>query len=165
MSLCYILDGYNITNQMPSLALRHLKVGREGLLSLIEIYRPQGSIKNSVTVVFDGQPGILGDVQSSCVKAIFTREESADDKIRSLVAEAKNKKRIIVVTDDKELKFSVRALGAGVLSVQEFLVKIQPDKEKTGGVSLKKDEDKKVISKTTEYKITKELEKIWLKET
>ena len=167
MSLSYVLDGYNIVKQIPALALKGLKNGRESLVSIIEIYHPQGSRQNKVTIVFDGKPGIVyGEIAppSATVRVVFTEDESADDKIRRMITISNRKKQIVVVTDDKELRFSVRALGAGVLGVKEFLSKIK--RPQTSGSASKtknnSEEDEKHISKTLEYKITSEFERIWL---
>lgn len=160
MAVSYILDGYNITIQIPSLSLKNLKASREGLLRLIEYYRPQGSRKNEVTIVFDGKPGVFGGWQKSQeTKMIFSENESADDKIRELVEHSRRKKEIIVVTDDKELAASIRILGAEVSSVKDFLAKAKKDSQPET-----KDADEKRISKTLEFEITEELGKIWIKD-
>lgn len=165
MSLQYILDGYNIIKQIPPLKLKRLREGRESLVSLIEIYRPQGSIKNSVTIVFDGQSGIIGYPNPSSVRVLFSSDESADDKIKRLVSESNRKKETIVVTDDRELQFSIRLSGAKILSVSDFLAQAKgPGGERPVGKNQKpKAQEEKSISKTLEYKITSEFEKIWLK--
>ncbi len=163
MSLHYILDGHNITKQVSAFSFKNLKEGRDSLSSLIEIYHPQGSIKNQVTIVFDGQDNIFYDTQKfGNLRVIFSVNQSAEDKIISLVTQSNNKSQMIVVSDDKALKFTVRALGAKVLSVAEFLGKTAPPAAKTSGKDASK-EDEKHISKTLEHKITSEMEKIWLK--
>lgn len=146
------------------MAQRSLEDKRGALVSLIETYKPQGSAKNSVTIVFDGKSGYWGGYQSSVVQVVFSVDESADDKIKRLVSEAENARRIVVVTDDREIKYYVRGLGAEVLSVGLFLEKLRPKTDK-----LKKDHAKngarettKVISKTLEFSINSELEEIWL---
>ncbi|HOW35699.1 MAG TPA: NYN domain-containing protein [Candidatus Omnitrophota bacterium] len=165
MSLQYILDGYNIIKQIPPLKLKKLRDGRDSLVSLIEIYRPQGSIKNSVTIVFDGQSGIIGYPNPLAVKVLFSSDESADDKIKRIVSESNRKKETIVVTDDRELQFSVRLLGAKILSVADFLAqaKGQGGEGPASKGQKPKAWDEKTISKTLEYKINSEFEKIWLK--
>ena len=165
MSLHYLLDGYNIINQLPSLAQKVLEDKRSALVGLIETYKPQGSSRNTVTIVFDGKSGICGSHSSSIVKVVFTSDESADDKIKRLVAQAANKKLMVVVTDDREIKYYVRALGACVVSVKEFLEKLRPKeaKAKKAQAALGVRETTKVIPKTIEFKINSELEEIWLK--
>lgn len=158
MSLAYILDGYNIIKQIPAFAFKNLQSGRESLVSLIEIYRPQGSRKNSVTIVFDGKPGIISPQNPTSVKIIFAASESADDRIRRLVEASSRRKQIVVVTDDRELGFSLRALNAGVLGVKEFLARTKKDKAEA---SARQDEGKN-IPQALMYQITDELEKIWL---
>lgn len=162
MSLHYLLDGYNIIHQIPSLVAKKLEGGREGLIRFIDNYRPQGSRKNSVTVVFDGQAGVISPQVQRSIKVVFSQDESADDKIRSIVAKSLQKKNIVVVSDDKELRFSVRALGAKVLNVKDFLMQTRSVLVLTPKGNVKKEEEKN-IPKTLEHKITDELKKIWLK--
>ena len=121
MSVHYVLDGYNIIQQTPSLAVESLRTGRESLIQFIEIHKPQGSLKNPVTIVFDGQAGIGTPREVSAVKVVFACGESADEKIKRMVGMAGNKKNMVVVTDDREIRYHVRALGAKVLWVGEFL--------------------------------------------
>ena len=59
MSLHYILDGYNILKQIPAFNDLSLEDGRRGLMRWIETQRPQGSVNNTVTVVFDGESGFF----------------------------------------------------------------------------------------------------------
>ena len=165
MALHYLVDGYNIVKSLPDLADKPIDAGRLTLIRWLEIYRPQGSSKNLVTIVFDGQSGIDHVQTPSSVKVIFSQDESADDKIRKIVEDSDFKKRLVVVTDDRELKFSVRALGASVMAVKDFLAQAKPrgQSEVPGTGQKNKPETEKYISKTVEYKINAELEKIWLK--
>ena len=165
MSLHYILDGYNILQQIPKLALRKLESGREGLVSLLEIYRPQGNKNNPVTIVFDGKVGLAYRPQSSTVKILFSENESADDRIRHIVSNLARKKQTIVVTDDRELQASIRILGAQVLAVKDFLAQTKRDEfmPPSQKIQKKKKEEEKHISKTLEYTINDEFSKIWLK--
>ena len=164
MSLNYLLDGYNIIPALPTLDLKRLQEAREGLIRLIEIHRPQGSLSNKVTIVFDGQSEIFGQIHSGTVKIIFSRGKSADDCIKRMVADSKQKKNIVVVTNDRDIRFFVRAQGAQVVSVQDFIKKMRADfLRKRSNPSSPSGEDSKQISKTLEFKITSELEEIWVK--
>lgn len=166
MSLHYIVDGYNVLQQIPKLALRRLREGREGLVRLIEIYRPQGNKNNFVTIVFDGQPGLFHQPNVSTVKVLFSEGESADDRIRKAVSDEAKKRQTIVVTDDRELQASIRILGAQISSVREFLQKTKKEEftpSPSKGMKRKKDEEKN-IPKTLEYKINDEFSRIWLKD-
>ncbi len=92
---------------------------------------------------------------------MFSQGQSADDKIKEVVEAARNRKRIVVVTDDKEIKFYVRSLGATVLAVKDFIPRLLPEKR-----NLKSKADSregKHISHSLEHEITSELKKIWLK--
>ena len=92
-------------------ASKSLEEGRQGLISFIERQRPQGSARNQVTVVFDGKPGMYGFPVVGEVSVVFTEYETADDLIKYKVEEARNKKEIVVVTDDKQLLLYVRAVS------------------------------------------------------
>lgn len=92
---------------------------------------------------------------------VFTEYESADDLIKSRVEEAKNKKEIVVVTDDKALMLYVRSFGVAVMSVREFYSRgttVKPS-SKSGG---KPAERSKVITSGFEHTVNQEFEKIWL---
>lgn len=163
MAIHFILDGYNIVKQASPFSDLAIDVARERFIRAIERYQPQGSRRNQVTVIFDGRPGNVSPVVSASVKVIFSYDESADDRIKSLVEASDNPRNMVVVTDDREIQYYVKGLGAGVWPVKAFM-------DKTGGVLVKKDEGQagrilsqsKEISKTQEYKITQELEKLWI---
>jgi len=157
MSLHYVLDGYNIIKQLPSQSKKKLKFSRNALVQFIEGNRPQGSRKNKVTIVFDGKEDVLPYKIETSAEIIFTRKESADDNIKRIVEKSKNPKQIVVVTDDRELRFFVRRLGAKIMSVNEFISVKDKGRQKI----LK--EDKKVIPANIEREITEELKGIWLK--
>ena len=167
MALHFILDGYNVIKQTALFADKKLEDGRNALLKLIESQKPQGSIKNKVTVVFDGQPGFVGDTGKFFADVIFSCNETADDKIKHLVHEQKNRKSIVVVTNDRGIRYYVRSLGAKILKVEEFLVKVfdsHSGKKKHGNSrEIKVKGSSKGISKTLEHKINSEFKKIWLK--
>jgi len=123
MSLRYLLDGYNIVKQVPSLKNKTLKAGRDSLASFIEGRRPQGSLRNKITVVFDGKLDVGPFPGHPSIEIIFSRNESADEAIKDIVKKTKNRACLIVVTDDRDLKLDVRALGCRIMSVAEFLSK------------------------------------------
>ncbi|OGX39796.1 MAG: hypothetical protein A3D87_07320 [Omnitrophica WOR_2 bacterium RIFCSPHIGHO2_02_FULL_50_17] len=152
---------------MPLSGLEKLEEKREAFLRFLERRRPHGSLKNKVTVVFDGQPGIWGGGAASGVEVIFAKGRSADEEIKAVVAGSEHRKNMAVVTDDREIQYAVRALGAKVCGVDEFLEKAgtlrQAGKEKPSVLSPQDASAGKYISKTLEHKITSEMERIWLK--
>lgn len=127
-------------------------------MRLLESARPQGSPNNKVTVVFDGRPDVWGAQGGSFVEVLFAREESADEKIKEMVASAQNRKNMVVVTDDRDIRRAVRALGAKVRAVAEFLGKIKTPRSPQASPAGK------YISKTLECRITSEMRKIWLED-
>ena len=133
-----------------TLALNRLEDQRNFLVRFIENDRPQGSVKNRVTIVFDGKSEFTSWTQSS-VEIIFSKDESADDKIERIVSEAKNKKNMVIVTNDRDIQYAVRALGAQVKSVQQFLGKKIKIKKASG------------VPENIQSEITLELKNVWLK--
>jgi predicted RNA-binding protein with PIN domain len=164
MSIKYLLDGYNIIHQMPGPYLAKLEDRRWHLIRFIERSRPQGSAKNSVTIVFDsiGNLESFGGMASATVQVVFSQGESADDRIKKIVAQASNKKNITVVTDDRAVQYAIRALGAKASGVKAFLSQGKnsgPQNPGTDGAPS----SEKYISKRDEAEITSEMQKIWLK--
>ncbi|MDD3375007.1 MAG: NYN domain-containing protein [Candidatus Omnitrophica bacterium] len=154
MSVHYLIDGYNAVYQIPNLLRGSLQESRESLVRLVEQDCPQGSSRNLVTIVFDGQPGVGINAYAVAPKILFTENETADEAIKKIVERADLKKNIIVVTDDKEIQFYVRQFGAKVLAVKDFFLR-KPGK--------KKKDFQRSITNTEECQINQELKKVWLK--
>lgn len=165
MSQQYLLDGYNITHQMPIDLHDSLEQQRCHLIRFVETCRPQGSSRNKVTIVFDGQVDVYGGAQVSGLHIVFTSNESADAMIKRKVAESSNPRLMIVVTDDREIQRAVRHHGARVLAVKNFLKQGRlTQKSQKKNISLEFEEkNDKDLSWRAKTNITKECEKIWLK--
>lgn len=156
MSLQFVIDGYNIINH-PAFSQKCNKIrpSPEALLKLIKINRPCG--KNNAIVVFDGYPPQDFYAQADNVEVIFSREESADDKIKRIVESYGNRKIIVVVSDDNEVKFFARSSGAKAMSAEEFL---NPESKSR---SRKENMAESKLSYSQMHKINEELKKIWLR--
>lgn len=123
-------------------------------------------MKNAVTIVFDGRAAYFNQHTARTAKVVFAQTETADEKILRLVDEAKNRKSMIVVTNDRPVQFAARALGAAVMSVQEFVDKGKPApaKHRPKGSAKKQNVGaEKKISQTMEQEINEELKTRWLK--
>jgi len=164
MSLQYLLDAFNIIYQIPSLSKGSLEDQRKALIRFIDAKRPQGSGRNTVVIVFDGGPGNAPRDEALSARVLYSSDETADEKIMRLVDDAENRKSLIVVTNDRPLQYAVRALGAKVLSVRDFVAQGDPKLlPKRSGKQVKEKETPKNISHTMEHEINSEMESIWLK--
>lgn len=159
MSLQFIIDGYNIINHPLCVRThKHSEAPQSNLLEFIRIRRLTGSLKNKVTVVFDGYPpSHTESYDDTDIMAVFSRKISADDKIKLMVEESSDRKNIIVVSDDAELRNIIKSLGARPLGVEEFI----RTKEKPG--ARREDMIKPELSYGAMHKINQELRRIWLK--
>ena len=163
MSLHFLLDGYNIIKQTPSLDHGTLEGQRLALVQWIKVQQPQGSQRNLTTIVFDGKSEFFGSLKDAEVKVMFSQDRPADDVIKHLVQQDP-KKNWVVVSDDKDIRLYVGALGATVLRVGEYLAKSQEAKMKQAKQASGIDKhSSKYISLSTQAKINQELEKIWIK--
>ncbi len=157
MSLHFIIDGYNLIKQTRLLNKVNLEDSREALVRFLTVYRPHGSKTNRVTVVFDGREGNFYTKPVSCIEIIFAQSQSADDKIKHLVEKSENPKSVVVVTNDREIRFFVKQLNAQVKTVEEFLDKFNPSKVKDTP------DEKTIVSPLEAARITEEMRMIWLK--
>lgn len=160
MSLHFVIDGYNIINH-PQFRRAHKSSPdeRAALLSLIRRKKLTGSLKNKVTVVFDGYPDSRArPLDESGILVIFSRRVSADEKIKMIVEQTAERKNIIAVSDDKEIRFTVKSLRAQALGVDEFFLAKEKPKNDRKGEMIEPE-----LNYTQMQKINQELEKIWLK--
>ena len=142
-----------------------LEDGRRGLLRWIGDSRPQGSVNNQVTVVFDGAEG--SDSLHGEIRVIFSDGCSADDKIKRMVEEDAGRKNCVVVSDDKDIFLYARSLGAKIMSVAAFKSKGTVPLSSRGqspSVDTRQDDGGKYIPLSRQEKINKELRFFWLKE-
>ena len=160
MSLQYIIDAYNIIHHAKfRYPHKRIKDSRSSLLEFIRFRRLTGSTKNKITLVFDGYPDKEeSGRKDSNIEIIFSKDKTADERIKKIVETARNPKNIIVVSDDKEIRFFVKAAGAHCLNVEEF---INPQ-EKI--IQLKRDGLlKPELTYSQIHKINQEFKKLWLK--
>lgn len=153
--LWYIIDGWNVVHKIGQLREAHSPC--EEFMYYIIKHKLTGSTNNKVTAIFDGKynmssEGLLGGE----FRILFSGEKTADDVIKDKVTRYKNKKQIVVVTDDRGIRQYVKTQGVRCLSVKEFISK----KKKKSAIA----EEEKNIDYKTRSQITEELRKIWLKE-
>ena len=151
----YIIDGYNALFKLRPLLKKHYQT-REGFIQYIKVSQPFGSIKNKVSVVFDGKAGVVSEIKPShtFLNVFFSKNESADEMIVRIAKKERNPRNTFVVTDDREVQEKVTSLGCSTLSIHEFFKNLTKKKEKT-------DKDKPDPRSKEGKKITEELKKIW----
>ncbi len=160
------MDGYNIVKQAPLLADLPLEQGRAGLLRWIDAERPQGSVNNRVTVVFDGSPEHFPPeadqpLADGAIQVIFSSNESADDHIKAMVEHSGAKSNMVVVSDDKGITLYVRSLGARIMGVKQFAPGLfVPPRSMPEGRDRPPSRDKH-ISLAKAKQIDDELKKTW----
>jgi predicted RNA-binding protein with PIN domain len=178
MSLRYIIDGYNIINHPLFIqqTTKRKKISDNYrtqyagalLLEFIKINKLCKSPKNTTIVVFDGYPKASGEKIDTEMSVVFARTESADERIKKIVEGSGNARNTIVVSDDKEIRYFVKSMGAYAMGVEEFLlpaIKTHP----ILNAKDKKRQDREEASLEVELtyrqmdEINQELKKLWLK--
>jgi predicted RNA-binding protein with PIN domain len=160
MSLHYVIDGYNVIRH-ASFVTKSSSSPAGALISCIRNKRLCGSLKNKVTLVFDGYPTMSNPYQpSGDCEVLFSQDESADDRIRYIVEHIANPKIVIVVTDDRSVQFHAKAAGASIIGVEEFITA----KEESAQRKSEREDSKPEISSVDSDRINKEFRKLWLKE-
>lgn len=163
MSLLYLIDGCNVINHKSFLAgkRRPIQDSRLVLMDLIKSQALIGSPRNRCIVVFDGYPPVARDSydRKGTVSAVFSFDDSADDKIMKLLKQGGNPKNIVVVSDDKQIVSFARLHNANVSSVSEFL-KTNIDSLRQKAVRRLEDDAK--LNYAQVDRINRELKKLWL---
>jgi len=168
MSLQYIIDGYNVINH-PLFKSTHSKI-KEPQIALLEFIKTKklcGSPNNKVIVVFDGYFNTAELKQSgSDIKVVFSREETADEKIRKISQAQGNTKNIVVVSDDKEISLFIKAISARSMSVSQFIDPSSRSKKSVNPSGKQTKWERELLKTELNYsqieKINQELKKRWL---
>jgi predicted RNA-binding protein with PIN domain len=159
MSLTYLVDGYNCTGN-PAFASGHKKSQdhRTALFDFIRARRLCGSAKNRLVVVFDGYPPPEGfRCAQENAEVVFSRNQTADERIARLVDASAQRRNLVVVSDDKQVKFQAKTAGAGYMAVEDFF------RLKETRKAARRDDLKPEINCTQMHRINQELRDLWLK--
>ncbi len=130
-----VIDGYNLIHAMPELArlvATDLERARDGLVAKLAVYRSQWNVR--VTVVFDGRgAGVQQTRPPGGVEVVFSRApQTADAKIKNMLALEKSPKSWTVVTSDNSIIIFARDYKAKTTSSAEFAAKLGPTIPKLG---------------------------------
>ena len=164
MSLHYILDGYNIINSSGALlAGKTLEERRERLVSLVRDACPQGSARNTVTIVFDGRQenpfggcGSRKELRAGGIEVVFSEGCSADEVIVETASLSRSPSLQVVVTNDKGIRRLLGGSGVRFMNVAEFCSRLSGFRRH----GLRRNDGK--VDAETAREIDRELEDKWL---
>ena len=160
MPLQYVIDAYNTINHIQFSPIRKkIKDPQRALLEFIKNRRFGRNSQSKITVVFDGYPKVSAqNLAETDIDVIFSREETADARIKMMVEASKNPKNIVVVSDDREIIFFVKYVGCRSMGVEEFInPQVKPQRKK-------EDLIKPELNYSQISKINQELKALWLKD-
>ena len=120
MSLHYIIDGYNLIKHRSFAPSANIHDPRFALVQFLRREKPCGSLKNKVTIVFDGYSGDLS-LRGLEFEVIFSCETSADERIKKMVESEPLPKSLVVVSDDRQIRDFAKLCGVVSLGIDEFL--------------------------------------------
>jgi predicted RNA-binding protein with PIN domain len=161
MPLRYVIDAYNIINHTSFKSIhKKIRDPQRDLLWFVKNKRLGKKCTNKVVIVFDGYPKVGDeDLREPNIDIIFSREETADTRIKMMVESSKSPRDIVVVSDDREIQFFIKSVGARSIGVEEFV------NQGAGSRQHKKEEDlnKPELNYSQMSKINQELKGLWLK--
>lgn len=152
--ITYLIDGFNLFHQISE--IKHSNSPRQDLIHYIKVNRLTGSRNNKVIIVFDGYENPDAPPERE-YRIIFSQDRSADEVIKDKIRRVRNKRQLIVVSDDREIRDCAQMEGAVPLRIQDFL------KRGSDRKSRRRHDDGRNLSPSTMIEITEELKKIWVK--
>ncbi len=116
----YIIDGNNLIykiKKFEKLVKSDNQNVREKLSFMIENYFNQKNV--SITICFDGYENL--PIKLNKVKIIYSENDSADNKIRSQIDAAKNKRNLVIISSDvKDIIRYAEKNGCTILASEQF---------------------------------------------
>lgn len=115
----YIIDGNNLIGHASDLELGD-PGSRAGLISRLLAF--QRATRKRIMLVFDGPAGDAGAVPVNAKFTIHTPSagRSADDVIIALLARLGDRRNVVVVSTDREIRDAARARGVRTITSPEF---------------------------------------------
>ncbi len=156
MALHYIIDGYNLVKHRSFVPKTNIHDPRFALIQFLRREKPCGSLKNKVTIVFDGYSGGFSPNDFE-FEVVFSCDTSADERIKKMLEALPSPKDLVVVSDDRQIRDFSRLCGAKSIGIEEFLF---PAKQKN--LPRQDDVPKPELGYNAIRKINEELRKKWL---
>ncbi|MBW7889204.1 MAG: NYN domain-containing protein [Bacteroidetes bacterium] len=102
----FIVDGYNVIHQIPSLK-KLLAHNAEGAREQLIYYISRLTLKRKFrcTVVFDGEQANTLQKQSvhAPIHVLYSFPQIADAKIKQMIEESKNRSLLVIISSDREI--------------------------------------------------------------
>ena len=130
--MSYLVDGNNVMGQRVGWHRDRAGARRRLLGDLARFARREAA---SLTVVFDGAPDEhFPDGSDFMGVRVFyaARGRTADDRIKSMVDAARERRTLLVVTSDRQLADYVRRSGVRVQSSGEFRKRLDATQRREG---------------------------------
>lgn len=115
----YLIDGNNIIGKIHSLRklqLKNKQLAREKLAHQIDRFFSAKDVE--VFLYFDGFEN--QKIKSDKIKIIYSEGASADEKIKKEIESLRNKRNIVVVSSDNNIKEFAKVCGCEIISSEAF---------------------------------------------
>ena len=115
----YIIDANNVIGKikvLKSLQQKDKQASREKLVFMIDNFFLNKKVK--CTIHFDGFEQT--PIKSNICKIIYSNNQTADDKIKNQIEQTKNRKNLIVVSSDNNIREFARVCSCNVLKSEDF---------------------------------------------
>ncbi|HYG11653.1 MAG TPA: NYN domain-containing protein [Pyrinomonadaceae bacterium] len=145
--MSYLVDGNNVMGQRVGWHRDKPRARRELLDDLARFARQR---RASVAVVFDGAPDehFADGARYRGVRVYYAaRGSDADERIKNLVEQSRERRTLLVVTSDRALAEYVRRCGAQVVRAGEFRRRME---EADAGSASQADADAPPVEESTE---------------
>ncbi|MDE3058028.1 MAG: NYN domain-containing protein [Bacteroidota bacterium] len=142
----YIIDGYNLLHEIPSLKKlldRDATAARERLVDAVA--RLTMKKKFRCTIVFDGTKphDVSFSTSNTPIHVVYSFPVSADEKIRDMIEKSKSRTLLVIVSSDREILNFARVCSCTTHTSKYFKQMLfeEPDNgEEKDQVSLSKEQ-------------------------
>lgn len=136
MPKCYYIDGYNVlykSSMLRPLAENDIESAREALIDKVVLFCR--AVDATATIVFDGRGKRYAETVDhgrnlAGLEVMYTHGNlSADAIIERMVYQAKDRREIVVVSNDRGIRMLCRGMGALVMEADSFLQEVRGIRE------------------------------------
>lgn len=156
-----LIDGYNVTKGDPATRDSSLEEQRTSLIRRLRARRDTLLGAGRVTIVFDGQPGVVAPADAGVIAVRFSGGESADELLVRIAG--KLSEPVTLVTSDSELRQRVRGIATVSVAFRDRSELFEGAAARRGrGQRKRKGVDRDAGLPKGASKITQELKDLWL---
>ena len=133
----WLIDGYNLLYALQSQDPQRSSPSREQMFAFVAEFASFKKLNTLIVLDGTGNDAELSAYRTDCLEVVYSQKVPADTYIERYLFENRDKKRLVVVTNDRAIGNIACGCGAGLLSTSLFWEQLKASQKDSGDLIQK----------------------------